>query len=279
MRCRWLAFLVVVAACTDVDTTQPRISRIAKPGFAVAGTLVTDTPVLGELIVCKRGVGSGDFTVGRTPDGTGFGVGATGLAALTLATSFCEVVVEDQAGENGGETVAVTEQNANFQSVTGFFIGINGVTPLANPQNGDSYFINSFHGIVLLFTNALVEEPPPGNQGCTPGYWKQDQHFGNWPVALGTTFADAGMSFGFTGTLLAGLQAGGGDVNALARHAAAAYLNSLASGVDFSLTTAEVQAIANGTGIYAGLTIEARKDLLAAANEGVGGCPLGRAEG
>ncbi len=22
--------------------------------------------------------------------------------------------------------------------------------------------------------------PPPGGEGCTPGYWKQDQHFDSW---------------------------------------------------------------------------------------------------
>ena len=272
------SFLFLLAACADNPTTPTARVALRAPSLAVAGTLVNDTPVLGELIVCKRGVGSGDFTVGRTAVGTGFGAGATAVLAATLATGLCEVVVNDEAGDQGGETVTVMEQGSLLQSVAGFFIGVNGVTPLVNPQNGDSYFINSFHGVVLLFTNRAPEVT--GNEGCTPGYWKQDQHFGNWPVALSTTYADAGFTFGLgSKTLLAGLATGGGGINALGRHAAAAYLNSLSSGVDFSLTTAEVVAIANGTGIYAGLSVEERKDLLEAANQGVGGCPLGRAEG
>jgi hypothetical protein len=271
-RCLALFPLLLFAACAD-PTSSPHMLTPNRPSLAVAGTLVSDTPVLGELIVCTLGGSASDFSATHTPVGTGFGVGATFLASLSLGTGLCEVVTNDEAGDQGGENIAVTALNATFQSVAGFFIGVNGVTPLVNPQNGDSYFINSFHGIVLLFTNA-APPPPPGNQGCTPGYWKQDQHFDSWPVALGTTFADAGMSFGFTGTLLSGLQAKGGDVDALARHAAAAYLNSLSSGVDFAYTTAEVVAIANGTGIYAGLSVEERKDLLEAANQGVGGCPL-----
>ena len=68
------------------------------------------------------------------------------------------------------------------------------------------------------------------------------------------------------------------DHSALARQAAAAYLNALSGDVDYAYTSSEVLAIANGAGIDSGLTIEERKDLLDAANNGVGGCPLGRAE-
>jgi hypothetical protein len=78
-------------------------------------------------------------------------------------------------------------------------------------------------------------------------------------------------------TLGVAIQLGGGGSNALARHATAALLNALggvpnADGttVDYPYTVAQViqmvqDAVANGT-------IEATKDLLAAANEL--GCPL-----
>lgn len=275
-----LPLVALLAACDDTVTRSPVAPRFQSPNMhVVAGTLVDNTPVLGEFIVCKAGTGSGTFSVARTPAGDGFGGGSSGIASLTLNAGQCEVVVTDEAGENGGSNVAVTEAigggGSVLQSVGGFFIGINGVSPLFQPGNGDQFFINSFHGIVLTFVNARVA----GNEGCTPGYWKQSQHFGNWPVSLTTTFAQAGFTFGFTGTLLTGLGTGGGGIEALARHAAAAYLNSLSSGVDFSLSTADVIAIANGTGIYLGLTIEARKNLLQAANEGIGGCPLDRNEG
>ena len=32
----------------------------------------------------------------------------------------------------------------------------------------------------IYVKNTLDEEPPTGMEGCTPGYWRQPQHFGNW---------------------------------------------------------------------------------------------------
>ncbi len=118
---------------------------------------------------------------------------------------------------------------------------------------------------------------PTGNEGCTPGYWKQEHHFGNWPVdPYDTTF---GSVFACTGVdarqpesgdicamqLLDVLSLRGGGVNALARHAAAAYLNA-ASSVEYPYTVGEVVALLN----------DGNKDALEAANESY--CPLGRAE-
>src|SRR6476620_1824848 len=56
--------------------------------------------------------------------------------------------------------------------------------------------------------------PPPGTQGCTPGYWKQTQHFDSWKVYQPTDSFNA--VFGLTGpfanswTLLDALSQGGG---------------------------------------------------------------------
>ena len=73
-------------------------------------------------------------------------------------------------------------------------------------------------------------------------------------------------------TLLQALEAQGGGVNALARHAVAALLNSSNGGVDSNYTTAQVIAIVQEGIAPGGLTIEQAKNLLAAANEQ--GCPL-----
>jgi hypothetical protein len=91
----------------------------------------------------------------------------------------------------------------------------------------------------------------PEGEGCTPGFWKQDQHFDSWPVPTTTTLAGAG--FTNTGwpagtTLLQALSFQGGPTvqdakNILLRAAAAAYLNSLA--VDYPLTDAEVVSMVN----------------------------------
>jgi len=276
------AGMITMAACSDSPTSPATVKQmgIGAPSFAV-GDLTNNTPQVGTVKVCKAGNAGGSFDVTRTAVGTSAGT-VSGLNTL-IATGECRIVALDDSPAENGSNVTITEDAAanTVSAVTGcVFIG--GEPPVVdvNPCafNPGSRFINHFHGYVVTYTNTFTP-PPTGNQGCTPGYWKQEQHFGNWEVALSTTFAQAGMNFGFTGTLLSGLNANGGGVQALARHAAAAYLNSLAgSGVNYAYTTAQVQAIANGTGAYSGLSIEARKNLLAAANEGVGGCPLARAE-
>jgi hypothetical protein len=130
-----------------------------------------------------------------------------------------------------------------------------------------------------------------GNEGCTPGYWKQVQHFGNWvplvPVGLNATkFFDvfttgdaAGNNCVYRGlspdlTLLEALNLGGGDFKALARHAAAAYLNAKNPSVKYSISSNEIVdgvIKAFKTGNWSVI-----KDKLEKANEK--GCPLGRSE-
>jgi hypothetical protein len=120
---------------------------------------------------------------------------------------------------------------------------------------------------------------PPGGEGCTPGFWKQPQHFDSWPVPITTTLAAAG--FTDTGlpagtTLLEALSFQGGPTlqdakNILLRQAAAAYLNSLA--IDYPLTTAEVLDLVNDA-----LASDDRATILAVAatldaNNNLG-CPL-----
>lgn len=136
-----------------------------------------------------------------------------------------------------------------------------------------------------------IEPEIIGNEGCTPGYWKQSQHFGNWaPLVptgdMATKFFDIfpvcemdGSDCSYQGlsadlTLLEALQLGGGNFNALARHAAAAYLNAKSKSVKYSFTTLElkdwvISAFKNGNA-------ETIKNKLEQANEA--GCPLGRSE-
>jgi hypothetical protein len=126
-----------------------------------------------------------------------------------------------------------------------------------------------------------------GGEGCTPGYWKQSQHFGSWSVnPYTTTFGDVFVAACAVDNpelksgdnvcdvlLLEALAANGGGINALARHASAAWLNT--ASVDYYYLQSEVEtmvAAAFESGIYS-LT----KDALAEANEA--GCPLARDEG
>jgi hypothetical protein len=135
--------------------------------------------------------------------------------------------------------------------------------------------------------NIVFSSLPGGNGGCTPGYWKQEQHFGSWttytPYSPSDTFSDVfghtieikwsekGKPEDITGpTLLEALQANGGGINALARHAVAALLNAESPGVDYAFTTIEVIDLFQTA--YPSGDIESTKEIFEEANEAV--CPL-----
>lgn len=142
--------------------------------------------------------------------------------------------------------------------------------------------------IVLLTTMALIvgvvgvatvsASKKKGSEGCTPGYWKQSQHFGSWtaPYDPTDTFVSAGFENAFPGmTLLAVLQQGGGGLNALGRHTVAALLNTASDDVDTAYT--DPQTVINlFNGVYPGGDYEGLKNIFAGYNEL--GCPLARAE-
>lgn len=126
-----------------------------------------------------------------------------------------------------------------------------------------------------------------GGEGCTPGYWKQEQHFGSWNVDPNSfTFGEAFA--GFCGAnsanlrkpentstdicsilLLDALGLKGGGINALGRHAAAAWLNT--QSVDFHYLQSEVETMVEAA-LLSGI-FEETKDALDEANNA--GCPLG----
>jgi hypothetical protein len=274
-----MAFL---AACSDSPVAPA--AKVARTSFAIGditnGPAPEATP--GVIIVCKTGDVGGNFVFTRTTGGPAVDPNGGDAANQTIATGKCLEVARDDSPSGSGSIITVTEQsapNTTFSITACRFRGyaLDGVT-LNPPEdctyvNGGDLFVNHFHGYVITYNNVFT--PPPGDQGCTPGYWKQDQHFDSWPAGItpSTTFTSI---FGVGGSLtfLEALGLNGGGTNALWRHGAAAYLNALSNSVDYAYTTAQVIAIVNGTGAYAGLSVEERKDLLDAANNGVGGCPL-----
>ena len=115
-----------------------------------------------------------------------------------------------------------------------------------------------------------------GQQGCTPGYWKQPQHFDSWSVYTQTDLYDS--VFGVTAfpasfTLLGALQQGGGGINALGRHSTAALLNAVSPNVDYPITSAQVIALTKAALNSGNKTlIEQTKDQLESYNQL--GCPI-----
>jgi hypothetical protein len=123
------------------------------------------------------------------------------------------------------------------------------------------------------------------NQGCTPGFWKQDFHFGFWvgfspTQKVSTVFS--GVLPALSGeTLLDALQGGGGPgllgaEEILLRAAVAALLNASNGSIGFPFTkTAVISAVNAAIATGDRDVILALATILDSANNGVGGCPIG----
>lgn len=121
--------------------------------------------------------------------------------------------------------------------------------------------------------------PPAGGEGCTPGYWKQPQHFFAWPAPYDPSAPDATLfsdvfDDAFPGmTLLDVLKQGGGQIKALGRHTVAALLNSAQDGVNYDLTPADVISMFNNVFPGSNRDYQTLKNIFESFNEQ--NCPLG----
>jgi uncharacterized repeat protein (TIGR01451 family) len=98
------------------------------------------------------------------------------------------------------------------------------------------------NGVTLEDCDPSNVEIEGGGEGCTPGYWKQSQHFDSWtaPLTPDTPFSDV-FENAFPGkTLLQVLKQGGGGLKALGRHTVAALLNAASPNVSYDLSVADV---------------------------------------
>jgi hypothetical protein len=88
-------------------------------------------------------------------------------------------------------------------------------------------------------------------EGCTPGFWKQAQHFDSWTTyspstTLGSVFTIPSEFSSVSGdSFLTALSYGGGSTDLAAaklllHHAVAALLNAASAGVNYPLSTAQV---------------------------------------
>jgi hypothetical protein len=160
--------------------------------------------------------------------------------------------------------------------------------------------------VTCTFTNTLTVP----SQACSPGYWKQPQHFGSYPwqtvpwasllinpspygivnkqivpvtfdSLVGTTY---GSKFSAAPAELAGLtfpeviSLGGGGIYALGRQSAAALLDSIILGGAYGFTPAQVIRDTNDAFLgLNGKTLQSVQSEFSAllVNEN---CPLGRSE-
>jgi hypothetical protein len=114
---------------------------------------------------------------------------------------------------------------------------------------------------------------PPGEEGCTPGFWMQPQHLDAWvgfdpDQTLGSVFTLTGDFAGLAGvTLLEALSFEGGPeltdaAEVLLRQAVAALLNAASPEVDYPLTVGEIVDAVNDA-----LASGDRETILALAEE------------
>ncbi|MDT8436371.1 MAG: hypothetical protein RRA92_06400 [Gemmatimonadota bacterium] len=244
---------------------------------------------LGKMLVVLDPDGfaaQGDSRYGGTISFTGFGASADDLFLRSVTFVDFDQAQDPNEPESridvDGTTVAVPPETGDGGVATGF---------LADKE----IILDKIEMIFAFRTSGAIDEleickDEPGDngggQGCTPGYWKQSQHFDNWtghaPAdLLSSVFDVAGISElqrpeddldVNSITLLQGLQLRGGGVNALIRHAVAALLNAANTDVDYDLSEADV--IAEFAAAVAGTDddIEEQKDRFAGFNEQ--GCPL-----
>jgi uncharacterized repeat protein (TIGR01451 family) len=107
--------------------------------------------------------------------------------------------------------------------------------------------------------------------GCTPGYWKQEQHFDSWVAYTTTTQFSSVFENAFPGkTLLDVLKLNGGSLNKLGAHTVAALLNSKNPAVGYAYTTGQVIQMFNDA--YPNGDYNKLKDKFEKENEK--GCPL-----
>ena len=147
------------------------------------------------------------------------------------------------------------------------------------------YTFTAFVWTSLNAPTALSEPSEMVISTCTPGYWKQEQHFDSYPAGI-TPDTQLDVLLGFeipgyeTTTVLQALQLKGGAANGLIRQGTAGMLNVLIPNVDYDFSEATtLRQFQDGLDPQlfdmwpdADDDMEQRKDALDAANNA--GCPL-----
>jgi hypothetical protein len=202
--------------------------------------------------------------------------GSTSPAIRTIAPGTCSDVFDTIAGE-----VTVIERIVPKTELIGVTVEPAGrlVKFDLTTRTAVVLTIEDPQPTKVTFTNRSVT----GNQGCTPGFYKNHTSEFTAPYTTTTTVGSI-----FTGvlsslasrTLLEALQGGGGPgiegaQIILLRAATAALLNAVHPGVSYSLTTSQIITQVNSAlATNDRDTIIALADRLDALNNGPGGCPL-----
>jgi hypothetical protein len=248
-----------------------KILRLCFPMSVAALVLALSVPAAyaHDIEVCKRS--------DTLPAGTSFSFTLDGTTSFSLTV--------------GGACITFTNVGAGNHIITeaakpGTVVSQITVSPIANQVSSNLILRTVTVTATETSTPTIVTffNSPQPNQGCTPGFWKQDFHFSFWvgfspTQTVGSVFTGVLPSLA-SETLLDALQGGGGSgllgaETILLRAAVAALLNSSNGSISYPFTTAQIinavnAALATGDRD----TILALATILDNANNGIGGCPL-----
>lgn len=129
-----------------------------------------------------------------------------------------------------GSYVPTVSPSTNTVEAKGIAVGEDG-----KPIEGDEVYD-------WASATCKVGENGGGDEGCTPGFWKN--HLEDWPAGFSPADSFVGIFGVYLGfdTLGEAVNARGNSIKSLARHAVAALLNAASSEVNYPLTMMEVIA-------------------------------------
>lgn len=252
-RYRFAGLLVLSAAgltaCQGDNATMATDSPRTPVSFFI-GDATDDVPALSKIKVCVTATSNvgGTFVFTRTAVGGSVG---TALTDAVVAPGSCVVVAEDVGGPGVFSNVSITQTSAGLVTVSALEIRDPGTGPVVTTSpfnNGDSRSVNGAHGFVITFDNFVTPPPPPpppaGNNGCSPGYWKNHAFPAAYSASATFNNVFGNAVYGTTKTLLQVLNTGGGGLAALGRQTVSALLNAQVY-TEFGYTTTGVIAAFN----------------------------------
>ena len=250
------------AVYSEVDPSAPYATT---PGYTslVAGVYHWTADYAGDAnnVVTSSGCAAEPVTVSAlkghiivdkvtNPAGT-----STSFFFDATGTGYTDFSLTDAAAPNNQEldagSYSVAEINLPANWTPGTTTCVSSILDTETPGNLE---LDAGETITCTFHNTYT--PPQVVQYCSPGYWKQPQHFDSWigytPNQLfSSVFEGVTISWSAKGkpgpvanpTLLQVLEGNGGGITSLARAAVGALLNATA--LNSGLTAAQVTAIFN----------------------------------
>ena len=247
-RFRWvrLASLAALAggvlACNEASVTETNLTTQA--------VVTPPTPTQLQAQLCASGpAGTYDFTISETDPnnimtlnaGTSVSLQADQcvLIATTTTAPFAQTADVTVTWNGTPTTVTLTNVDKTAYAYAGSLDTNPSSTSTSLTGPAASITLGLERAGLLVFNFAAI--PEEELEGCSPGYWKQSNHFDSYPAGYSPNdLFDTYFENAFPGmTLVQVLSQGGGGLKSLGRHAVAALLSS-AAGLNTGMTTQEV---------------------------------------